>query len=161
MLDDTEFYYVIIRLPMIPLMFMIEKRFPCYAIVMRWLFVLFLFISWVIHQSLQPLEPTTPIPPALQSFIPAFGSQPQGCDLPRNAWVQFNHPRTGVGWFAACVAQICVNMARWRVETTNHILHECTKFKPSCHIYKSDIGRLQDRCNRLRLLATCSITIKL
>jgi len=104
---------------MIPLMFMIEKRFPCYAIVMRWLFVLFLFISWVIHQSLQPLEPTTPIPPVLQSFIPAFGPQPQGCDLPRNAWVQFNHPRTGVGWFAACVAQICVNMARWRLQTTS------------------------------------------
>jgi len=39
-------------------------------------------------------ELTTPIPPALQSFIHTFGSQPPGCDLPRNAWVQLNRLRT-------------------------------------------------------------------
>ena len=35
-------------------------------------------------------EPTTPVPAALQSLIPAFGPQPPGFELPRNAWVQLN-----------------------------------------------------------------------
>jgi len=47
-------------------------------------------------------EPTTSIPPVLQSFIPAFDPQPPGFDLPRNAWVQLNL-RTGIGQFAANV----------------------------------------------------------
>jgi len=42
-------------------------------------------------------EPTTSISPALQSCIPAFGPQPPGFDLPKNAWVQVNRLRTGVG----------------------------------------------------------------
>jgi len=46
-------------------------------------------------------EPTTPIPAALQSFIPAFGPQPPGCNLPRNACAQLNRLRTDVGQFAA------------------------------------------------------------
>jgi len=88
------------------------------------------FVEWLSING----EPTTPIPAALQSFIPAFGPQPPGCDLPRNAWVQLNRLRTGVGWFAAnmklmslCSSDLC---ECGKVQTAHHILHDCTKFKP-------------------------------
>jgi len=87
-------------------------------------------------------EPTTPISAALQSFIPAFGPQPPGCDLPRNAWVQVNRLRTGVGRFPAnmklmdlCGSDLC---ECGKVETAHHNLHDCTKFKPPCHINEVD-----------------------
>jgi len=71
------------------------------------------------------------------NVIPAFGPQPPGCDLPRNAWVQL---RTGVGRFAAimklmglCGSDMC---ECGKVQTALHILHDCTKFKPPCHIYE-------------------------
>ena len=87
-------------------------------------------------------ELTTPIPAALQSFIPAFGPQPPGCDLPRNAWVQLNRLRTGVGRYAAnmklmglCGSDLC---ECGKVQAAHHILHDCTKFKPPCQISKVD-----------------------
>ena len=85
---------------------------------------------------------TTPIPPAHQSFIPAFGPQPPGCDLPRNARVQLNRLRTGVARFAAnmklislCGSDLC---ECGKVQTAHHILHDCTKLKPPCHINEVD-----------------------
>jgi len=87
-------------------------------------------------------EPTTPIPAALQSFIPAFGPQPPGCDLPRNAWIQLNHLRTGVGRYAANMNLMGLCGSNFRecgkVQTAHHILHDCTKFKPLCHINEVD-----------------------
>jgi len=87
-------------------------------------------------------EPITPIPAALQSFIPAFGPQPPGCDLPRNAWVQLSRQRTGVDRFAAnmklmglCGSDLC---ECGKVQTAHHILHDCTKFKLPCHINEVD-----------------------
>jgi len=87
-------------------------------------------------------EPTTPIPAALPSFIPAFGPQRPGCDLPRNAWVQLNRLRTGGGRYAAnmnlmglCGSDLC---ACGKVQTAHPILHDCTKFKPLCHINEVD-----------------------
>ena len=84
------------------------------------------------------VEPTTIIPAALQSFIPAFGPQPPGCYLPRNAWGQLNRLRTGVGRFGAnmklmglCGSDLC---ECGKLQTEHHILHDCTKFKPPCHI---------------------------
>jgi len=62
--------------------------------------------------------PTTSIHPALQSFIPSFGQQTPGWDLPRNAWVQLNCLRIGFGRIA-CASQICVSVARCRVHTTS------------------------------------------
>ena len=75
-------------------------------------------------------EPPTTIPAALQSFAPAFGPQPSGCDLPRNAWVQLNRLRTGVGRLAA-------NMKL--MDQCGSDLCECRKCKPhttSCMIAK-------------------------
>jgi len=75
---------------------------------------------------------TTPIPPALQSFIPAFGPQPPGCVLPRDAWVQPNNPRTGVGRLAANMKLmgLCGSdlCECGEVRTAHHVLHDCTKF---------------------------------
>ena len=87
-------------------------------------------------------DPTTPIPPALQSFIPAFGQQPPCCDFPRNACVQLNDLKTGVGRFAANMKL----MGLWgsdlcecgKVQTAHHILHDCTKFKHPWHINEVD-----------------------
>jgi len=87
-------------------------------------------------------EPTTPIPPALQSFIPAFGPQPPGCDLPRNTWVQLNLPRTGVGRFGTNMKLmgLCGSdlYECGKVQTAHHILRDGTKFKPPCHIDEVD-----------------------
>jgi len=88
-------------------------------------------------------EPTAEIPPALQSFIPDFHDpQPPGCDLPRDAWVQLNRLRTGVDRFTAnmklmdlCGSDVC---ECGKVQTAHHILHDCTKLKPPCHIYEVD-----------------------
>jgi len=87
-------------------------------------------------------EPTTPIPPALQSLIPAYGPQPPSCDHPRNAWAELNRLRTGVGRFAAniklmdlCGSDMC---ECGKVQTAHQILLDCTKFKRPCHISEVD-----------------------
>jgi len=91
---------------------------------------------------LKLLSTTTSNPPALQPFIPAFGPQPPGCDLPRNAWVQLNRLWTGFVRYAtnmktkslpgSCLCEC------GKVQTAHHILHDCTKFKPSCRIDEAD-----------------------
>jgi len=87
-------------------------------------------------------ERTTPIPAATQSFIPVLGPQPPGCDLPRNAWVQLNRLRTGVGRYVAnmklmglCDSDLC---ECGKVQTAHHIVHDCTKFKAPFPINEVD-----------------------
>ena len=71
-------------------------------------------------------EPATPIHAALQSFILSFSPQPPGCDLPRNAWVQLNRLRTGVGRFSANMKLmgLCGSdlIQCGKVQTAHHIL---------------------------------------
>jgi len=104
-------------------------------------------------------EPTTLFPAALQSFIPAFGQQPPGCDLPRNAWVQLKRLRTGFGRFAAnmilmglCGSDLC---ECGKVQTAHHILHDCTKFKPPCHINEVDNPAILEYLTQSKFWPTC------
>jgi len=104
-------------------------------------------------------EPTTPIPAALQSFTPSFGPQPPGCDLPRNAWIQLIRLRTGVGWFAASMklmdffgSDLC---ECGKVQTAHHILHDCTKFKPPCHINEADNPAILEYLTQSKFWPTC------
>ena len=104
-------------------------------------------------------EPTTPIASALQSFIPAFSPQPPGCELPRNAWVQLNCLRTGDGRFAAnmklmglCGSDLC---ECGKVQTAHHILHDCTKFKPPCHINEVDNPAILEYLTQSKFWPTC------
>ena len=72
-------------------------------------------------------EPTTPIPAAFQSFIPAFGPQPPpqkclGSAQPPENWCRpicDQHE-------SLCGSDLCEN---GKVQTAHHILHDCTKFK--------------------------------
>jgi len=87
-------------------------------------------------------ETTTPIPAALQFFIPAFGPQPPGCDLHRNTCAQLNRLRTGVGRFAANMKLmgLCGSglYECGKVHTAHRILHVCTESQPPCHISEVD-----------------------
>ena len=114
-------------------------------------FVELLSINW---------EPTILIPPTLQSFIPAFSSQPPGCDLPRKASVQLNHLRTGDSRFAAnmklmglCGSNLC---ECGKVQTAHHILYGCTKLKPPCHIDEVDNPALLKYLTQSNFWPTCT-----
>jgi len=105
-------------------------------------------------------ERTTPIPPALQSFIPALTPQPPGCDHPRNAWVQLNLQMTSVGRFAAvmklmglCGSDLC---ECGKVQTAYHILHDCTKLKPPCHINEVDNPAILEYLTQSKFWPTCT-----
>jgi len=86
--------------------------------------------------------PTTSNHPALQSFIPAFGPQPPGFDLPRNAQVQLKRLMTGFGRFVANMKTqgLCGSdlYECGMVQSAHRILHDCNKFQLPCHVYEVD-----------------------
>ena len=100
-------------------------------------------------------EPTTPIPPALQSLIPAYGPQPPSCDHPRNAWAQLNRLRTGVTnikLMGLCGSDMC---ECGKVQTAHQILLDCTKFKRPCHISEVDNPTLLEYLAKSSFWRTC------
>ena len=103
--------------------------------------------------------PTTPIPPVLQSFITAFVPQPPGCDHPRNTWVQLNRVRTGFGRFVANMKLMGLFSSDLcecgKVQTAYYILHDCTKFKPPCHINEVDNPALLENLTHSKFWPTC------
>jgi len=108
-------------------------------------------------------EPTTPIPAALQSFILAFGPQLPGCDLPRNVRVQLNRLTTVVGRFGANMKSmgLCGSdlYECGKVQTAHHILHNCTKFKPPCHINEVDNPAILEYLTQSKFWPTCILFV--
>ena len=95
------------------------------------------------HQSLQL---------SLQSFIPThLAHNHQVATSPEMPGFSWTALRTGVGRFVANMKIMdlsCSNLCECgKVQTAHHILHDCTTFKPPCHIYEVD--------NHARLELSC------
>jgi len=74
------------------------------------------------------------VPDSLKPYISSFTNSPPGCHMPRKAWVQLNHLRTGHDRFKANLHRMGLadnkNCVCGDIQSASHILYHCTVMAP-------------------------------